>query len=186
MAKLELSPLTGIPEPVSHLEGRRRPATSAATGTGSRTARRAFGRASGPGFHCRSPRCPCRAGKPARRRPGRVVRPRDWAGRIMAAVDVRPDTANALAGRLVGARHDPNFWSALDALQHDGMLGDAALFPGQRIARLERRWPPLKRRVRATPALAAEQRTSMTDRVEPVISPDQKLSDHRSMPDVET
>lgn len=104
----------------------------------------------------------------------------------MAAVDVRPDTANALAGRLVGARHDPNFWSALDALQHDGMLGDAALFPGQRIARLERRWPPLKRRVRATPALAAEQRTSMTDRVEPVISPDQKLSDHRSMPDVET
>jgi hypothetical protein len=84
--------------------------------------------------------------RPARRRTRtrplpRRVSPWDWQARIMWAVDQRPATLAALAGRLAGASGDPAFARALDALRAQGLLGEAPLTKGQRIARLVRRWP---------------------------------------------
>ena len=91
-------------------------------------------------FVCGSPRCGCR---PKRRKPAprRPVRPRDWQGRVMWQVDQRPLTVASLAERLAGARRNPAFEEALLALRRAGLLGDAPLAPGQRVRRLERKWP---------------------------------------------
>lgn len=59
----------------------------------------------------------------------------------MAQVDERPLTVAGLAERLARARRDPGFEQALETLQRRGLLGFALLAAGQRVARLERRWP---------------------------------------------
>lgn len=59
----------------------------------------------------------------------------------MVQVDQRALTVADLGARLAGARRDPAFQQALADLRRAGLFGFSALAPGQRVPRLERRWP---------------------------------------------
>ncbi len=91
-------------------------------------------------YRCRSRSCGC--GQHRRRaRPGRPVRPRDWAGRILFAIDGRPRTLGQLRGLAGVSRDERGFLAALAGLLVQGARPGAAWVftaSGQRSPRLVR------------------------------------------------